>query len=158
MFQHFGFLSLILAVEFQPFIVFLSRLRYNSSLVCWSCNSSNSCFFRVVFMLFWIPKMEGRDPVHVELIPILRSFSWNEMPVADPIAFENIINKSSLLIAEIHILLHSEVSSSVYSPRLTITSNPVPRWSGSMIDRTSLMCSKRSRAYYWLEDNGHFSS
>ena len=37
-----------------------------------------------------------------------------------------------------------------------ILSSPVPRWSGSMIGRTSLMCSKRSRAYYWLEDNRRF--
>ena len=37
-------------------------------------------------------------------------------------------------------------------------SNTVPRRSGSMIGRNSLMCSKRSRAYYWLEDNRDFSS
>ena len=31
-----------------------------------------------------------------------------------------------------------------------------PRWSSSLIGCTSFICSKRSRAYYWFEDNRHF--
>ena len=62
-------------------------------------------------LLFRMPKTQSRQPIHVKTIPVFSRFSWHKMLVA--ISFSKIESvKSSLLIAEIH-LLRSEVNSSL---------------------------------------------